>query len=209
LQAVQECQAQISYWQAQQLRALCDYVELTCHDEFAAAEIAAMMTWTKNWAEDRLQTALDLVTKLPATVDALEKGEIDLYKAQILHDYTLPLSPEHAAEIEERVLTKAPEQTSTQMRRRARRIVMSVDPVGTQERKEAKKAARAAGLQFEEDDMAKLWVLLCADEAVACARRVDKLARAAKFPGDTPRSTSAGPMWWRICCSRRRTGPAR
>ncbi|TWP47290.1 DUF222 domain-containing protein [Lentzea tibetensis] len=185
LDTIQHCQKQIDYWQAQQVRALGEYAELTWQDEFASSEIAAMMHWTRNWTEDRMMVSRDLVSRLPLTVDALEKGEIDLYKAQIIHTQTLPLSAEQAAEVEQRVLTKAPEQTSVQMRRRGRRIVMSVDPDGTRERAEQKKAARAAGMESLEDDMAKLWVTMPADKAMVSWLRVDKLARAAKFPGDT------------------------
>jgi hypothetical protein len=185
LDSISHCQKQIDYWQAQHIRALGDYAELTWQDEFAASEIAAMLHWTRNWTEDRIAVSRDLVSRLPATVDALEKGEIDLYKAQIIHTQTMPLSADHAAEVEERVLDKASEQTSTQMRRRARRIVMRVDPDGVRDRAEEKKAARAAGMESLEDDMAKLWVTMPADKAMVSWLRVDKLARAAKFPGDT------------------------
>ncbi|TWP47047.1 DUF222 domain-containing protein [Lentzea tibetensis] len=185
LDTIQHCQKQIDYWQAQQVRALGEYAELTWQDEFASSEIAAMMHWTRNWTEDRLGVSRDLVTRLPATVDALEKGDIDLYKAQIIHTQILPLSAGHAAEVEQRVLTKAPEQTSVQMRQRGRRIVMSVDPDGTRERVAEKKAARAAGIRSLEDDMAMLWITMPADKAMVSWLRVDKLAEEAKFPGDT------------------------
>ncbi|TWP50647.1 DUF222 domain-containing protein [Lentzea tibetensis] len=185
LDTIQHCQKQIDYWQAQQVRALGEYAELTWQDEFASSEIAAMMHWTRNWTEDRMMVSRDLVSRLPATVDALEKGEIDLYKAQIIHTQTLPLSAEHAAEVEQRVLIKAPEQTSVQMRQRGRRIVMSVDPDGTRERVAEKKAARAAGIRSLEDDMAMLWINMPADKAMVSWLRVDKLAEEAKFPGDT------------------------
>ncbi|MFS8096710.1 hypothetical protein LFM09_06170 [Lentzea alba] len=40
----------------------------------------------------------------PQTLNALEKGEIDFYKARVLYDKTVPLSADLAAQVEERVL---------------------------------------------------------------------------------------------------------
>ncbi|GLZ35238.1 hypothetical protein Lesp02_74250 [Lentzea sp. NBRC 105346] len=178
-------QKQVDYWQAQLLRQLADFAIGTADDEFAAAEIVAAMKWTSKWAEDQLLVARETVTKLPRTVDALQAGEIDSYKAKILFNYTHRLTADQAAEVEERALVKAPGQTSTQLRRSLQRIVMAVDPEGCAERREARKAERIAGIEERVDDMVKLFAWLPADRGIAAAHRVDKLARAAKFPGDT------------------------
>jgi uncharacterized protein DUF222 len=70
------------------------------------------------------------------------------------------------------------------MRQRARRIVLRVDPAGARDRAVAAKAARCAGLQSEEDGMAKVYAVVPAEKAVAIAVRVDKIARQAKAPDD-------------------------
>src|ERR1041384_1252402 len=176
---------QIAYWQAQLFRLLADYAELCDGDEFSDAEIAALLKWKPSFAFSQIAMARELVAKLPNTLDAMEKGEIDLYKARVLHDQTLPLTVEQAAEVEERVLGKAADQTGPQMAQRARRVVMRVDPEGHAERAAQRKAQRAAGIDLMEDDMARLWAFLPADRAVACHLRVSKIARQAKTAGDS------------------------
>ncbi len=123
---------QIAYHQAQLIRVLAEHAIACEGDEFFDAEIAAAMRWTSRWTTDQIHTALDLVSKLPNTLDALEKGEIDLYKARVLHDKTMPLSAEQAAEVEERVLAKAPDQTGAQMRQLTNRVRDPGRPRGPQ-----------------------------------------------------------------------------
>ena len=139
LDALDYHQKQIAYHQAQSLRVLADYAIACEGEEFFDAEIAAAMHWTPRWTTDQITLALDLATKLPRTLDALEKGEIDLYKARVLYERTLPLSADLAAEVEERVLVKAPGQTGAQMRQLTNRVVMRVDPEGHKERAEERK----------------------------------------------------------------------
>ena len=90
---------QISYHQAQLMRTLADYAIACEGEEFFDAEIAAAMRWTSRWTSDQVAMALDLASKLPATLDALEKGEIDFYKARVLYDKTMPLTADLAAQV--------------------------------------------------------------------------------------------------------------
>ncbi len=175
---------QIAYHQAQLIRVLAEHAIACEGDEFFDAEIAAAMRWTSRWTTDQIHTALDLVSKLPNTLDALEKGEIDLYKARVLHDKTMPLSPEQAAEVEERVLAKAPDQTGAQMRQLTNRVVIRVDPEGHKERAAARKAQRCTGIDSLEEDTARIWAMLPAHLATACYARVDAIARQVKTPTD-------------------------
>ncbi|WP_112277294.1 DUF222 domain-containing protein [Lentzea terrae] len=100
LDALSYHQSQVAYHQAQFLRALADYAIACEGEEFFDAEISAAMRWTPGWTTDQIALALGLATKLPKTLDALEKGEINLYKARVLYDKTLPLSADLAAEVE-------------------------------------------------------------------------------------------------------------
>ncbi|TWP50891.1 DUF222 domain-containing protein [Lentzea tibetensis] len=185
LDSIRECQRGIDYWQARMVRALAEFAQSRRRDEFAADEVAAWMKWTSGWAASQLALAEDLVTRLPETVDALQRGEIDLYKARTLNDLTKPLSDEQVREVEERVLGKAAGQTGQQMRARARRLVMKVDPQGWEERRAEKRAQRVAWFEPLEDEMAQLSAMLPAEQGTAIAHRVDVLARRAKTPGDT------------------------
>src|SRR5688500_4403210 len=102
---------QIAYWQAQLFRQLADYADACERAEFMEEEIAALLRWKSSFAFAQIMMACELSSKLPRTLEAMEKGDIDYYKAKVLHDQTLPLTDEQAAEVEERVLAKAPEQT--------------------------------------------------------------------------------------------------
>jgi len=184
LDALAYHEKQIAYHQAQLLRTLADYA-LACEgEEFFEAEIAAAMRWTSRWTGDQIAMALDMATKLPRTLDALEKGDIDFYKARVLYDKTVPLSADHAAEVEARVLVKAPNQTGAQMRQLTGRVVMRVDPEGHQDRAEMRKAQRCTGIDSKEEDMARFWAYLPADRATECYQRVDTIARAVRNPKD-------------------------
>lgn len=184
LDALAYHQKQVSYHHAQSLHALAGYAIACEGDEFADAEIAALMRWTPRFAAEQLRMALELVSRLPSTVDALEKGEIDLYKAKILYDKTLPLTAELAAQVEERVLAKAAGQTGAQLRNLASRVVMRVDPEGARDRAEERKQRRCMGIDSKEEDMARLWAYLPANLATACYDRVDKIAKQAQSPDD-------------------------
>ncbi|MFI6095633.1 DUF222 domain-containing protein [Lentzea sp. NPDC051213] len=175
---------QIACHQAQLMRALADYAIACEGEEFFDAEIAAAMRWTSRWTADQVAMALDLASKLPSTLDALEKGEIDFYKARVLYDKTMPLTADLAAQVEERVLAKAPDLTGAQMRQLTNRVVMRVDPEGQRERAEQRKAQRCMGIDALEDDVARVWAFLPAHLATACYARVDAIARQVKTPAD-------------------------
>ena len=177
-------QKQVAYHQAQAIRVLADYAVACEGDEFFDAEIAAAMHWTSRWTSDQVHMALELASKLPQTLDALEKGEIDLYKARVLYERTLPLTADLAAEVEERVLVKASEQTGAQMRQLTNRVVMRVDPEGHKARAEERKKQRSTGIDSLEDDMARIWAFLPAHLAAACSARVDAIAQQTKTPQD-------------------------
>ncbi|MFS8097783.1 HNH endonuclease [Lentzea alba] len=184
LDALAYHEKQISYHQAQSMRVLADYAIACEGEEFFDAEIAAAMRWTSRWTTGQIAMSLDLVTKLPQTLNALEKGEIDFYKARVLYDKTVPLSADQAAQVEERVLVKAPDQTGAQMRQLTNRVVMRVDPEGHKERAEMRKAQRCTGIDAMEEDMARFWTYLPAHLATACYQRVDAIARQVKTPTD-------------------------
>ncbi|RAS66076.1 uncharacterized protein DUF222 [Lentzea atacamensis] len=185
LDALAYHEKQVAYHQAQGLRILADYAIACKGEEFFDAEIAAGMRWTSRWTTDQITLALDLATKLPRTLDALEKGDIDLYKARVVHDKTVPLSSELAAEAEELVLAKAEGKTGAQLRQLTSRVVMRVDPDGHQDRAELRKAQRCTGLSVTpEDGMAQFWAYLPAARATACYERVDTIARGLQTPAD-------------------------
>jgi uncharacterized protein DUF222 len=178
-----ECHRGINSLHARLLRALAG-IAARSDGRSRSESVALLLTWSSSWAADQVAFAESVVGRLSGSLAALERGEIDLYKVRTVHELTMNLSPEVAREVEERVLEKAAQQTGAQMRQRARRIVLRVDPTGARDRAAQAKAARCAGLQSEEDGMAKVYAVVPADKAVAIALRVDKIARLVKTPDD-------------------------
>jgi hypothetical protein len=152
--------------------------------EYESEQVGLLLKWSPNWAADRVGLAEKVVDRLPASLAALGRGEIDLYKVQTVNELTMNLSSEHGREVEDRVLERASVQTGAQMRQRGRRIVMRVDPRGARERAAEAKAQRCVDLGSERTVWAKLYAYIPADKAVAIKLRVDKIARLAKTPQD-------------------------
>jgi uncharacterized protein DUF222 len=178
-----ECHRGINSLHARLLRALAG-IAARSDGRSRSEQVALLLKWSSIWAADQVAFAESVVGRLSGSLAALERGEIDLYKVRTLHELTMNLSPDLARQVEERVLEKAAQQTGAQMRQRTRRIVLRVDPAGARDRAAQAKAARCAGLQSEEDGMAKVYAVIPVEKAVAIALRVDKIARQSKTPDD-------------------------
>lgn len=173
--------------QAQQLRALARFADLRPGDpfaEFAPDELAPVLRVSRGVAERRLRLAVALVRRLPATLLALEHGELDLAKAALVVELTEPLSDRQAAQVEGDVLAGASTQTGPQLRQTLRRAVLRADPDGAQARHQHRLADRAVSIRPAEDGMANLVAYLAATDAEAIFHRISELARAGAS-GDT------------------------
>ena len=145
-------------------------------DEFAADELALHLRLTKRAAETRLAFALGMEW-LPRTAAALRVGQIDARRAAVIADSVLLLTDAAAAKVEERVLPRAPEQTTGQLRASCARAVIRADPGAADRRNQVAYRERAAVLTPLPDGMAELLVRLRADTAVAVWAVLDTLAR--------------------------------
>ena len=74
----------------------------------------------------------------------------------VLLELTLPLSDDHARQVEERVLPRAGRQDQCQLRQSVRRAVLKIDPDGAAERQQRRRKDREVTLQPREDGMADL-----------------------------------------------------
>jgi Domain of unknown function (DUF222) len=185
LAEILHCEHLVAAAQARQIRALARFAELRpdrrggVMGEFAADEIAPLLHITHNAAHTRLDLAIDLTTRLPGALAALQCGDIDLYKARILTELTGPLNPQQAAEVETQILPRAAEQTAGQLRAAARRAVLRIDPHGAEQRHQHRVRDRAVIMDPREDGTAELIAVnLDAADAVAAYQRLDGYARA-------------------------------
>ncbi|MGQ0779187.1 MAG: DUF222 domain-containing protein [Pseudonocardiales bacterium] len=152
--------------------------------ESAVAEVGLMLGVSARTAAVRVGDAWSLCTRLPATLAALESGQITLAKARVVDAETLNLSPEHAALVEAKVLAKAGKQTPGQLRAATRRAVLSTDPAAARERAERARRERGVRMWPEPEGMATLSAYLPAADAVGVFAVLDEYARRAGFAGD-------------------------
>lgn len=192
LEAIAGWEKLIAFAQAAQLRHIARFAALRPGEEpgtgiaLAADEIAAELQLTRVAANNRLALARALTERLPATLAALSRGDIDLRKAQVVCDETWPLTDEQAGAVEARVLERAAGRdvsTVTWWRATLRREVLKTDPAGAQRRHDQRRTERRVVLTPAADGMAELWALLPAPEAVAIYSKLGGLARRTN-PGD-------------------------
>ncbi len=146
--------------------------------EFVPDEISAVLRLGPHTARDRLMVAGDLTRRLPATLAALETGEIDYYRARCVAEATVRLEDDAlAAAVEAQVLPGAGQQTAAQLRAALRRAVLAADPAGGETRHQRACEQRRVTCQPEEDGMASLWVYGPADGVTAVYTALDGLAR--------------------------------
>ncbi|MGQ0776268.1 MAG: DUF222 domain-containing protein [Pseudonocardiales bacterium] len=152
--------------------------------ESAVAEVGLMLRVSARTAACRVGDAWSLCTRLPATLAAVESGQLTLAKARVVDAETLNLSPEHTALVEAKVLAKAGKQTPGQLRAATRRAVLSTDPGAARERAQRARRERGVRMWPEPDGMATLSAYLPAADAVGVYAVLDEYARRAGFAGD-------------------------
>lgn len=156
--------------------------------QYVSDEIAAELTWTPTHASNRLHTALQLTERLPNTLDALERGEIDLFKATTIADHTEVLAEqEQAKEVEAAILPYAPTRPVKLIREKLNREIHKVDPDGAMERHQQRVPDRKVDFYPENDGMAVLYVYGPAETLRPIFDRTDRCARSAKANGAAER----------------------
>ncbi|HEX5497350.1 MAG TPA: DUF222 domain-containing protein [Mycobacteriales bacterium] len=152
--------------------------------EFLADEVAVELSITRRAAENRVAQAVELTTRVPAVLRALEAGTVDLYRARVITDATYRLDDATATRVASHVIDRVRGRNASQVRDLVRRAVLRCDPDGGQRRHERARADRGVVLTPVDDGMAELTALLPAGQATAVYRRVDALARGSLVPGD-------------------------
>jgi hypothetical protein len=160
-------------------------VGLVSAREYVNDEVASALTLTAASADDVIRFATELTGRLPATFTALADGDLDYPKARTLWHVTARVSDDVAAEIETRVLPRAPGQTTGEIRAKIRRLVKRLDPGALARRREGAETQRDVQLVETDDGTAHLTgVDLPADAATAARNRVNAIAAGLKSDGD-------------------------
>ena len=156
--------------------------------ETASSEVQAALNLTRRSADIQVELAFLLCERLPRVWEALHAGLIDLPRARILSDLTMPLPVELAREVTDTALERTPGLTTGQLRAHLARLIITIDPAAAQERYEQKLVERRVFSEPGEDGTANLSGLNLPPAATSRAmRRINRLARALKSKGDKRR----------------------
>jgi hypothetical protein len=152
--------------------------------EFVSDEIAAALTLTARRAETCQDLSLDLARRLPGIARALHEGVIDPPKAQLIAEATRILTDEQSRQVETRVLPRAGQQTTGQLRAAVARAVLAADPeAAIRRREEAQKDPRVRRWQEDTGTAALAGYGLPPAEVLAADQRLTDQARALRQAG--------------------------
>jgi hypothetical protein len=142
--------------------------------EFAAEELGMELTCSHYAAGQRMELAGDLARRLPATFAGMAAGTIDGYRAKIIHEFTRFLSDEQAAEADQILAAAAPGMAPAELKKKAARLEMKLDPDGVRQRKEeaARKHRRVEARQEASGNAALSGRELAVDEALTAKNSV-------------------------------------
>lgn len=105
-----------------------DVVEVLSPADYVFDEVAEALTLTANAAGELIRFATELTGQLPGTFTALAAGDIDYLKARTIWHTIDQVDDRLTRTIEAKVLAKAPEQTTGQLRAKIRRLIRQLDP---------------------------------------------------------------------------------
>jgi hypothetical protein len=143
---------------------------------FLADELAAELEQCPRTVAGELAKAWDLADRLPAAVDALAAGELDLRRLRALADVTSTLTDGQRAVVEAAMLAGSRLASAAQWRRKIHRLVHRLDPDTAAKRRRQAHADRSLSMRPLADGMAQLTAILAAEDARAIYDRIDQLA---------------------------------
>ncbi|QSB16576.1 DUF222 domain-containing protein [Natronosporangium hydrolyticum] len=153
---------------------------------WAETEIACALRWTSMAAGRRLAQAQEIIEKFPAVGAALSQGSIDLPRALVITELVEPLPDRALARtFVERVIDRAGQWTTGQLRARLRALLLAADPAWAQRRATAAVRGRRVEVRDNEDGSGDLWGRSLPPRDVAMVwERLSAIATAAKGAGD-------------------------
>ncbi len=187
LEVAKAAEAMIGFFQARQLVA---FHEVYQESEAGAdpdgvvvdpcpPEVACAMLWSPGVASAMVDVAVDVVTELPAVLQALSEGRIDLGKVREIVRATGGLEVSDRQEVADRAISYAASHTKSQLRPWLTRQVDRIDPDAAERRRKRARKQRGVWLSPEPDGIASLSASLSAEEASACMASVRAGCRSA------------------------------
>ena len=118
--------------------------------EHAADELAFQLADSRAQAEDRMDLSVALDDRLPRMYALMAAGRLDERRAQAVADMTAGLTDEQARQVDELLAPDAPDLPYTALRRRAAKLVISVNPEAERKRRERATRRKARVEKFLE-----------------------------------------------------------
>ncbi|MBA3410439.1 MAG: DUF222 domain-containing protein [Geodermatophilaceae bacterium] len=152
---------------------------------YAVEEVSLALSCSRMAAGTKVNLALDLAGRLPATLDAWEQGRICQSRARILSEGSTRLSAEDAAFVEGQLLAQAEKLSPSRLKVKVAALADSLDPREIEDRHANAAQGRKVIKEPREDGMACLWALLPADDAAAVWAAINARCQADRDPDDT------------------------
>ncbi|CUU55762.1 protein of unknown function (DUF222) [Parafrankia irregularis] len=157
-------------------------------DTVVAGKVAGVLRVSTTIAARTLGFAARVTHRLPAALDALAAGILDLPRLHALDRATGPLDDDLAAQVVDHVLAQGPRAHQIQFTAACRRAVVALDPDGAATRSARQTRRRRVWLTPKGDGMAQLGAFLPAPDALACRQRIEQITdqtQARRDPNDT------------------------
>ncbi|MBO0806405.1 MAG: DUF222 domain-containing protein, partial [Nocardiopsaceae bacterium] len=152
--------------------------------QFANEEVAYQTVRSGHAADERIELAVALATRLPAMFARMADGAIGSFQATITHRATRDLSEENVAIADAILAAEAPFLTPGELRRRAARIAMRLDPEAAAKRKKrGTKHKRVETWQEDSGNAVLAGREMDPADALAASAYYDALARALRKGG--------------------------
>ena len=152
------------------------------------AEVALALCLTPVFAGAFVSAAESLVSRLPRTLELMERGKLNLFRAMKVTEATAWLSDDAARAADAALVTRLPGKDPTGVRKAAAYAAGKADPEGSDRRSAESRASRALSLTHQESGTATLSLDNApVEKAVAAYARVDRMAKSLKTR-DEPRT---------------------
>jgi hypothetical protein len=144
--------------------------------DYTREQVGAALRLSPGTAQRRLSIARTLAERLPATLELLRAGRLTYLHAMKLAEAVTAFDEQTTAKVEERVLTRAAEQTLAQFAASLRRAVIAADPRRAEQRHEDAIEQRRVVFTPQDDGITELWALLPAEGAALIEAVLNSLA---------------------------------
>lgn len=144
-------------------------------EEFACAEVGAVLGISSRAARGRLADALDLVHRHPDTLAALDAGRIDGFRAVLLVRGTRRLDEDKAAQVEAELLGRAGRLSIRQLVDQVKAAAIAVDPALAENERATKRSLRWVWFGEAQDGVREMNGWLDAAAATRLEQRVDEV----------------------------------